>query len=95
MQRGLGRFSFFGMQTLLILYMVDQLLLPEHVEQIAGVFGAFRSSLEWVVGPLSTQSLAAMSAAPPSQRSAWSRRCFPGVDGAIRCARYRQPTPRN
>ncbi|MDH3440063.1 MAG: MFS transporter, partial [Gammaproteobacteria bacterium] len=36
------RFSFYGMTALLTLYMVDQLLLPGHVEQIAG-FPAFRS----------------------------------------------------
>jgi len=35
------RFSFYGMTALLVLYMVDQLLLPGHVEKIAG-FAAFR-----------------------------------------------------
>jgi len=51
------RFSFYGMTALVVLYMVNQLLLPGHVEQIAG-FAGFRSALEWVFGPLSTQALA-------------------------------------
>ena len=64
--RGLGylafteaweRFSYYGMQTLLVLYMVRQLLLPGHVERVAG-FGWFRSVLESVYrGPLSTVAL--------------------------------------
>lgn len=36
------RFSYYGMQTLLVLYMVKQLLLPGHVENIA-LFEPFRS----------------------------------------------------
>jgi POT family proton-dependent oligopeptide transporter len=52
--RGLGyiafteaweRFSYYGMQTLLVLYMTKQLLLPGHVENIAG-FGWFSQALE-------------------------------------------------
>jgi POT family proton-dependent oligopeptide transporter len=39
------RFSYYGMQTLLVLYMVHQLLLPGHVENIAG-FPAFRDFVE-------------------------------------------------
>ena len=31
------RFSYYGMQTLLVLYMVHQLLLPGHVEHVAGL----------------------------------------------------------
>ncbi len=63
--RGLGylafteaweRFSYYGMQTLLVLYMTKQLLLPGHVENIAG-FAAFRSLLESFRGPLSTVAL--------------------------------------
>ncbi|HVU35103.1 MAG TPA: peptide MFS transporter [Opitutaceae bacterium] len=63
--RGLGylgfteaweRFSYYGMQTLLVLYMTRQLLLPGHVERIAG-FKWFRGLLEWH-GPLSTVALA-------------------------------------
>ena len=64
--RGLGvlaglevwdRVSFYGMQSLLVLYMVEQLLLPGHVERIAG-FSEFRAGLESIVGPMSTQALA-------------------------------------
>src|SRR5256884_9119857 len=45
------------MTALLALYMVNQLLLPGHVEHISG-FSGFRAALESVVGPLSTQALA-------------------------------------
>jgi POT family proton-dependent oligopeptide transporter len=65
--RGLGylafteaweRFSYYGMQSLLVLYMVNRLLHPGHVERVAG-FGPFRHLLEGVYhGPLSTQALA-------------------------------------
>src|ERR1700733_1153913 len=51
------RFSFYGMTALLTLYMVNQLLLPGHAEHIAG-FAGFRSTLESLTGPLSTQALA-------------------------------------
>ncbi len=51
------RFSYYGMQTLLVLYMVKQLLLPGHVENIAG-FTAFRAFIESFYGPLSTVALA-------------------------------------
>lgn len=51
------RFSYYGMTALLVLYMVNQLLLPGHVEHIAG-FAGFRAAVESVVGPLSTQALA-------------------------------------
>jgi POT family proton-dependent oligopeptide transporter len=33
------RFSYYGMQTLLVLYMVHQLLLPGHVEKVVGLAG--------------------------------------------------------
>ncbi|HEY3602826.1 MAG TPA: peptide MFS transporter, partial [Chthoniobacterales bacterium] len=65
--RGLGylafteaweRFSYYGMQSLLVLYMVDRLLHPGHIERIAG-FGPFRQVLEEIYrGPLSVQALA-------------------------------------
>ena len=65
--RGLGyiafteaweRFSYYGMQSLLILYMVHQLLHPGHIEHIAG-FTSFRHFLETLYrGPLATQALA-------------------------------------
>jgi POT family proton-dependent oligopeptide transporter len=51
------RFSYYGMTALLALFMVNQLLLPEHVEHIGG-FSGFRAALESVVGPLSTLALA-------------------------------------
>ena len=51
------RFSFYGMTALVVLYMVSQLLLPGHVEQIAG-FAGFRAAVESLFGPLSTQALA-------------------------------------
>jgi POT family proton-dependent oligopeptide transporter len=51
------RFSYYGMTALVVLYMVNQLLLPGHVENIAG-FAAFRATLEGVFGPMSTQALA-------------------------------------
>src|SRR6476661_7891731 len=52
---GCERFSYYGMQALLVLYMTHQLLLPGHVEHIAG-FGPFRAALEGVYGPLSPQA---------------------------------------
>jgi POT family proton-dependent oligopeptide transporter len=51
------RFSYYGMTALLVLYMVNQLLLPGHVEHVVG-FAAFRSAIEGLFGPLSTQQLA-------------------------------------
>ena len=45
------------MAALLVLYMVNQLLLPGHVEHVAG-FAAFRGLIESAFGPLSTQALA-------------------------------------
>ncbi len=45
------------MTALLALFMVNQLLLPGHVEHIAG-FAGFRVAVESIVGPLSTQALA-------------------------------------
>jgi len=51
------RFSFYGMTALVVLYMVNQLLLPGQAEHIAG-FTGFRAVLESVLGPLSAQALA-------------------------------------
>jgi POT family proton-dependent oligopeptide transporter len=51
------RFSYYGMTALLVLYMVNHLLLPGHVENVVGLAG-FRAAVESVVGPLSTQALA-------------------------------------
>jgi len=50
------RFSFSGMQALLVLYMVEQLLTPGHIEHVTG-FGALRAALETVYGPLAPQPL--------------------------------------
>src|SRR5438477_8051324 len=65
--RGLGyiafteaweRFSYYGMQTLLVLYITHRLLLPGHVEHVAG-FGPFRNLLEAIYrGQLDIQPLA-------------------------------------
>ncbi|HXP35977.1 MAG TPA: peptide MFS transporter [Chthoniobacterales bacterium] len=64
--RGLGyiafaeaweRFSYYGMQALLVLYMVNRLLHPGHIEHIVG-FGPFRHLIENFRGPLSVQALA-------------------------------------
>jgi len=63
--RGLGwlsstevweRFSYYGMQALLVLYLTHRLLLPGHVEHVAG-FGPFRAALESVYGPMTPQAL--------------------------------------
>ena len=51
------RFSFYGMSALLVLYMTQALLLPGHVEHIAG-FTAFRATLQNVFGPMTTLALA-------------------------------------
>jgi proton-dependent oligopeptide transporter, POT family len=51
------RFSYYGMTALLMLYMVNQALLPGHLEHIAG-FAGFRTAIEALVGPQSTQALA-------------------------------------
>ncbi|MFZ1991019.1 MAG: peptide MFS transporter [Alphaproteobacteria bacterium] len=56
------RFSYYGMQTLLVLYMVDPkngLLLPSHAEHVFG-FVPFRHLLESVYGPLQPQPLASI-----------------------------------
>jgi len=42
---GWERFSFYGMQALLVLYMTEQLLLPGHVEHVAA-FAAFRGLID-------------------------------------------------
>jgi POT family proton-dependent oligopeptide transporter len=52
------RFSFYGMQALLVLYMTKQLLLSPQVERIAG-FEAFRGFLQAIYNPgASTQATA-------------------------------------
>ncbi|WP_019530080.1 peptide MFS transporter [Dasania marina] len=51
------RFSFYGMQALLVLYLSNYLLLPGAIEQVIG-FSGFRSLMEAVFGPLSIKALA-------------------------------------
>src|SRR3954470_13050922 len=54
---GCERFSYYGMQALLVLYMTHQLLLPGHVDNVA-FFEPFRSIVEGIFGPLSPLALA-------------------------------------
>lgn len=51
------RFSFYGMQALLMLYMTGHLLNPGVIEGVTG-FAAFRAGVEAVFGELSQQALA-------------------------------------
>lgn len=51
------RFSYYGMSGLLVLYMTEALLLPGHVEHVAG-FASFQAGLEAVFGRLSPVALA-------------------------------------
>ncbi|MDE1988010.1 MAG: oligopeptide:H+ symporter [Alphaproteobacteria bacterium] len=68
--RGLGwlsasefweRFSYYGMQTLLVLYLMHYLLQPGHIEQVWG-FEAFRRLIAWVYGEQSQMALASNTA---------------------------------
>ncbi|QNA82794.1 peptide MFS transporter [Sphingomonas sp. So64.6b] len=54
------RFSYYGMTALVVLYMVQQLFLPGHVENVAGL-PTYRAALESVLGPLSAQGLASQT----------------------------------
>ena len=54
------RFSYYGMTSLLVLYMSQALFMPEHIGHIAG-FAAYRSALENVFGPMSTLALASQT----------------------------------
>jgi POT family proton-dependent oligopeptide transporter len=51
------RFSYFGMASLLVLYLVKYLLLPGHAEHVLG-YGFVKATLESLFGPLSPQPLA-------------------------------------
>jgi POT family proton-dependent oligopeptide transporter len=51
------RFSYYGMQALLVLYMTKYLLLPGHVDKVFA-FPPFRAFVEGMYGPLSPQALA-------------------------------------
>ena len=50
------RFSYYGMSSLVVLYMTQALLLPGRIEHVAGM-APFRAALEGVFGPMSTQAL--------------------------------------
>ena len=50
-------FSYYGMQSLLVLYMTGYLLKPEHIQHIIG-FEAFRRALGLLYGPVAGQPLA-------------------------------------
>jgi len=50
------RFSFYGMRSLLVLYMTKYLLLPEHSGAVLGLTGT-RRALEALFGPLDVQPL--------------------------------------
>src|SRR3954452_8895952 len=49
------RFSYYGMRSLLVLYMVRYLLLPEHADNVIGL-ATLRSLLEGIFGPLGAQA---------------------------------------
>jgi POT family proton-dependent oligopeptide transporter len=51
------RFSYYGMRALLVLYMVKHLLQPGQAETVIG-YGAIRSALEFIFGPLGVQPIA-------------------------------------
>ena len=51
------RFSYYGMTALLVLYMVNQLLLPGHAQHVGGL-AQLRAALEAITGPLSNQGFA-------------------------------------
>ncbi len=48
------RFSYYGMRSLLVLYMVKYLLLAEHADKVVGLAG-LRSLFEGIFGPLAAQ----------------------------------------
>jgi POT family proton-dependent oligopeptide transporter len=50
------RFSYYGMRSLLVLYMVKQLLHPGHAEHVIGL-DALKQLLQWMTGPLGVQPL--------------------------------------
>ncbi len=53
------RFSFSGMQAMLVLYMVGELLQPGHVEHVLG-FAALRAVVQGLYGPLAAQPLSSI-----------------------------------
>jgi POT family proton-dependent oligopeptide transporter len=50
------RFSYYGMRSLLVLYMTKYLLLPDHSGNVVGLL-AFKRALEGLFGPLDVQPL--------------------------------------
>ena len=54
------RFSFYGMRGLLVLYMVQDLLLPGRIDKVAGMAG-YRAVVEGIFGPLTTQAFASQT----------------------------------
>jgi POT family proton-dependent oligopeptide transporter len=54
------RFSYYGMATLLVLYMTHSLLLPGHIEHVWG-FSIYRGIVDRFFGSLSPQSLASIT----------------------------------
>jgi POT family proton-dependent oligopeptide transporter len=55
------RFSYYGMQSLLVLYLLHYLLQPGHIEQVWG-FETFRRVLHWVYGAQTPMALASNTA---------------------------------
>ena len=53
------RFSYYGMQALLVLYLTNYLFLPQNIGQVAGI-DALRAAIEQVTGPRSPQQLASV-----------------------------------
>jgi len=51
------RFSFYGMQALLVLYMATYLFQPENIDQVVGI-DVLRGGVEGLFGPLTTQAFA-------------------------------------
>ncbi len=50
------RFSYYGMRSLLVLYMTEYLLMPQHAGNVFGLAGV-KSGLEAIFGPLDVQPL--------------------------------------
>ena len=55
------RFAYYGMQSVLVLYLVHYLLQPGHIEQVWG-FEAFRHFIGWIYGTQSRMAVASNTA---------------------------------
>lgn len=55
----LERFSFYGLRGILVLFLVQYLLLPGHVENVFGM-STLRATLEGIYGPLSPRALGSL-----------------------------------